>query len=264
MFESYRAHQVQRFSWHLLTSMSKTTCRVAGTPWRSTAPISVSPRTSSAAPTYLQSRLPAITNSWSGSSPTTSTHLRRLPSHLQRHLPHYDPGADHSYGGDSFLPVGGSLTRQGVPSRRRTTRKNTIITLSANTWSKPLPASESSWLSSIISLSRIIAHATGIISPSRSGLISKFRWGKYTNLWLCLSSFPRVETRLNTHYQNAYANAFLELLRLSSISQYREYESRGRPCHCAAALRSLIRKHMPFIPQSHLLRRPYGLTFYGQ
>ena len=33
---------------------------------------------------------------------------------------------------------------------------------------------------------------------------------------LCLSSFPRVETRFNTHYQNAYANAFLELLHLSS------------------------------------------------
>ena len=55
---------------------------------------------------------------------------------------------------------------------------------------------------------------------------------------LCLSSFPRVEARFNTHYQNAYmymymyANAFLQLLRLSSISQYREYESRGRPCHC--------------------------------
>ena len=35
---------------------------------------------------------------------------------------------------------------------------------------------------------------------------------------LCLSSFPRVETRFNTHYQNAYANAFLELLNLSSNS----------------------------------------------
>ena len=39
---------------------------------------------------------------------------------------------------------------------------------------------------------------------------------------LCLSSLPRVETRFNTHYQNAYANtfrnAFLELLRLSSNS----------------------------------------------
>ena len=54
--------------------------------------------------------------------------------------------------------------------------------------------------------------------------------------------FPKLETRFNTHYQNAYANAFrnefLELLRLSSNS-YREYESRGRPCHCAAALRSV-------------------------
>ena len=57
-------------------------------------------------------------------------------------------------------------------------------------------------------------------------------------------SFPRVETRFNTHYQNAFTNAFrnafLELLRLSSISQYREYESRGRLCHCGAALRNFI------------------------
>ena len=42
-------------------------------------------------------------------------------------------------------------------------------------------------------------------------------------LWLCLSSFPRVETHFNTHYQNVYicnrhSNAFLELLRLSSNS----------------------------------------------
>ena len=41
-----------------------------------------------------------------------------------------------------------------------------------------------------------------------------------------LSSFPRVETRFNTHSQNAFANAFLELLRISSISQYRGYTSR--------------------------------------
>ena len=62
------------------------------------------------------------------------------------------------------------------------------------------------------------------------------------------SSFPRVETRFNTHYQNAFAiafrNAFLELLRLSSISQYCEYESRGRLCHCGAALRNFIRNTM--------------------
>ena len=69
--------------------------------------------------------------------------------------------------------------------------------------------------------------------------------------WLCLSSFKRAEIRFNIHYQNAYANAFLELLRLSSISQYREYKSWGRHCHCAAALRSLIRRHMP-------LRRSVG------
>ena len=64
----------------------------------------------------------------------------------------------------------------------------------------------------------------------------------YRSLRLCLSSFPRVETCFNTHYQNAYSNtfrnAFLELLRLSTLSRV-EYESRGRPCHCAAALRSL-------------------------
>ena len=63
-----------------------------------------------------------------------------------------------------------------------------------------------------------------------------------------LSSFPRVETRFNTHYQNAFANAFrnafLELLCLSSISQYREYESRGRLCHCGAAMRNFIRNTM--------------------
>ena len=39
-----------------------------------------------------------------------------------------------------------------------------------------------------------------------------------------LSPFPRVETRFNTHNQNAFANAFLELLRLSSISQNHDYE----------------------------------------
>ena len=63
--------------------------------------------------------------------------------------------------------------------------------------------------------------------------------------------FPKsIEIRFNTHYQNAYANAcrnaFLELLRLSSIYQYREYESRGRLCHCGAALRNFIRKHNAF------------------
>ena len=44
-----------------------------------------------------------------------------------------------------------------------------------------------------------------------------------------LSPFPRVETRFNTHNQNAFANAFLELLRLSSISQNHEYEYTVRP-----------------------------------
>ena len=42
-------------------------------------------------------------------------------------------------------------------------------------------------------------------------------------------------------YANAFQNAFLELLRII-IERYREYESWGRPCHCAAALRSLTRR----------------------
>ena len=46
-------------------------------------------------------------------------------------------------------------------------------------------------------------------------------------------TFPRVETRFNTHNQNAFANAFrnafLELLRLSSISQNHDYEYTVRP-----------------------------------
>ena len=44
-----------------------------------------------------------------------------------------------------------------------------------------------------------------------------------------LSPFPRVDTRFNTHNQNAFANAFLELLRLSSISQNHDYEYTVRP-----------------------------------
>ena len=44
-----------------------------------------------------------------------------------------------------------------------------------------------------------------------------------------LSPFPRVESRFNTHNQNAFANAFLELLRLSSISQNHDYEYTVRP-----------------------------------
>ena len=44
-----------------------------------------------------------------------------------------------------------------------------------------------------------------------------------------LSPFPRVETRFNTHNPNAFRNAFLELLRLSSISQNHEYEYTVRP-----------------------------------
>ena len=60
-----------------------------------------------------------------------------------------------------------------------------------------------------------------------------------------LAILSSLETRFNTHNQiairNAFRNAFLELLRLSSISQYREYKSRGRLCHCGAALRNFIR-----------------------
>ena len=77
---------------------------------------------------------------------------------------------------------------------------------------------------------------------------------KETCFWLkrvsdrTLAVFPSLETRFNTHNQiairNACRNAFLELLRLSSISQYREYESRGRLCHCGAALRNFIRNTM--------------------
>ena len=52
-------------------------------------------------------------------------------------------------------------------------------------------------------------------------------------LWLRLSPFPRVETRSNTHnqnaFENAFRNAFLELLRLSTISQNHEYEYTVRP-----------------------------------
>ena len=59
-----------------------------------------------------------------------------------------------------------------------------------------------------------------------------------------LAVFSSLETRFNTHNQIAIRNAFLELLRLSSISQYREYESRGRLCHCGAALRNFIRNTM--------------------
>ena len=51
--------------------------------------------------------------------------------------------------------------------------------------------------------------------------------------WLRLSPLPGVETRFNTHNQNASANAFrnafLELLRLSSISQNHEYGYTVRP-----------------------------------
>ena len=53
---------------------------------------------------------------------------------------------------------------------------------------------------------------------------------------LCLSFFPRVETRFNTHYQNAYANAFHELLRLSSnsiASTSREEGLVTAQLHCA-------------------------------
>ena len=63
-----------------------------------------------------------------------------------------------------------------------------------------------------------------------------------------LAVFSSLETRFNTHNQiairNAFRNAFLELLRLPSISQYREYEWPGMLCHCGAALRNFIRNTM--------------------
>ena len=71
-----------------------------------------------------------------------------------------------------------------------------------------------------------------------------------TCFWLkCISDrtlavFSSLETCFNTHNQNAFRNAFLELSRLSSISQYREYGSPGMFCHCGAALRNFIRNTM--------------------
>ena len=58
------------------------------------------------------------------------------------------------------------------------------------------------------------------------------------------------QTRIRSHlgciflFRNSFRNAFIKLLRLSSISQYREYESGGRLCHCGAALRIFIRNTM--------------------
>ena len=46
-----------------------------------------------------------------------------------------------------------------------------------------------------------------------------------TQIWAAFIPFPKSKTRFNTHNQHAFANAFLELLRLSSISQYHECES---------------------------------------
>ena len=58
-------------------------------------------------------------------------------------------------------------------------------------------------------------------------------FGTGTRPWVRLSPFPRVESRFNTHNQNAFANAFrnafFELLRLSSISQNHDYEYTVRP-----------------------------------
>ena len=58
-----------------------------------------------------------------------------------------------------------------------------------------------------------------------------------------LAVFSSLETRFNTHnqkaFRNAFRNAFLELLRLSSISQYP-----GRLSHYGAALRNFIRNTM--------------------
>ena len=59
-----------------------------------------------------------------------------------------------------------------------------------------------------------------------------------------------AQTRFRSHlgciflFRNSFQNAFLELSRLSSISQYREYGSPGMFCHCGAALRNFIRNTM--------------------
>ena len=62
---------------------------------------------------------------------------------------------------------------------------------------------------------------------------------------LCLSSFPRVETTfqypLSTRVCNCLSKRLFRVV-ASIIELYCEYESRGRPCHCAAALRSLTRR----------------------
>ena len=49
-----------------------------------------------------------------------------------------------------------------------------------------------------------------------------------------------LETRFNTHYSKRLS----WVIALSSISQYREYESRGMLCHCGAALHNFIRNTM--------------------
>ena len=85
-----------------------------------------------------------------------------------------------------------------------------------------------------------------------------------------LAVFNSLETRFNTHNQiairNAFRNAFLELLRLSSISQYREYESRERLCHCGAALRNFIRNtiHLKAFQNSFAFITQYRSVFLAQ
>ena len=62
-----------------------------------------------------------------------------------------------------------------------------------------------------------------------------------TRIRLHLGCISSLETRFNTYNQNAFRNAFLELLRLSSISQYREYEE----CQECWSLRSCIAQFHP-------------------
>ena len=67
------------------------------------------------------------------------------------------------------------------------------------------------------------------VDTSNGNHIERSRWMKWLiTIGVRLSPFPRVETCFNTHNQNTFANAFLELLRLSSFSQNHEYTVRPR------------------------------------
>ena len=72
----------------------------------------------------------------------------------------------------------------------------------------------------------------------------RFIMYRFTCLRVRLSPFPRVETRFYTHFQNAFANAFLELLRLSS--NYRDECLATAQLHCAVD---------PYMPLRRLDRR---------